>query len=272
MKFNGVNLLTSAEALGVKLAEYLPNIFGTLILIIVGFFLAKVIGKMVSSGLAAMGVDKTSTKLELDGYLTGLGVKSTLSELFGKVVFWLIMLTFIISASEALNLERITSTIDVFVLYLPNIIAAGFILILGLMASRFIKSLVLTSVEKLELSYGASIGNFVYSIAILIVLSLTVDQLQLETDLLNNILLILLFSSGIGFAIAFGLGGKTYAERVMSGITIGSSLKEGSKIEFKGNKYEVVTLKLGVVVLKMDDGSINIIPNNELSNTSYKIV
>lgn len=264
------SLKNSAEVLWTKLAEYVPNIIGTILLLMVGYIVSKMLSSVSIKVLKTIGIDKISEKIGFHEGLEKVGIRLKVSDLFGKVFFWLIMLTFVISASEALNLEKVTITIDTFVRYLPNIVGAGFIFVLGLMIAHFLRSLIESSTQKISLEYGKTLATVVHSIAVVVVSILAIDQLQLETELLSQIIEIILMSAGVALALSFGIGTKDLSKNIISGIYIKEQLKPGSNIEFNdinGNVKQVGTVNTTV---ELSDGKKVHIPNSALTENIIK--
>ena len=143
------------------------------------------------------------------------------------------MLVFIISASEALHLDKITGTIDAFVRYLPNIIGSGLIFILGLMAVHLLKNVIEDSSEKIGLAYGKILATVIHLIAVVVVSVLAINQLQLEVDLINRIVEIILISAGVVIALSLGLGTKDLSKNIVSSLSLREQLKPGVHLEFE---------------------------------------
>ncbi|MCZ0932361.1 MAG: mechanosensitive ion channel [Oligoflexia bacterium] len=264
------SLESSTQILWEKLVEYIPNVLGTLILLVAGYFISKLLAKISIKILRTVGIDKVSEKIGLHKTLEKLGVQLKSSDLFGRIFFWLIMLVFIISASEALHLNKITETIDAFVRYLPNIIGAGLIFILGLMAVQFLKNIVEDFSQKAGLEYGKILASVIHFVAVIVVGVLAVEQLQLETELIKNIMEILLISAGVVLALSLGLGTKDLSKSWVSGLSLKEQIKQGSHLEFENIKG--VVKKVGAIntTVDLDDGAKAHIPNSTLITNTFK--
>ncbi len=264
------SLENSAEILWTKLAGYVPNIFGTLLLLAVGYFISKLTAKVSIKILQTVGIDKVSEKVGLHTALQRMGIQLKSSDLFGKVFFWLIMLIFIISASEALQLEKITDTIDAFVRYLPNILGAGLILILGLMAAHFLKDIIESVSQKAVLGYGKALAAVIHIIAVVMVSVLAIDQLQLETELINRIMEITLISVGVVLALSLGLGTKELSKNIVSGLSVREQIKPGSYLEFEGISGTVKKISSLSVIIETSEGKKAHIPHSALVSHVFK--
>ena len=176
------SLEASLEAVWTKFIEYTPNIFGTVLLLLVGYLVSKLVASFSKRILRTIGLDKAGEKIGLHKSLEHIGIKLKISELFGVVFFWLMMFIFILSASEILNLIKITDTIDVFIRYLPNIIGAGLIFVLGLMAAQFFKNIIEGMSKQISPVYSKVLSSVIYFIIVVLVSVLAINQLQLENS------------------------------------------------------------------------------------------
>ena len=264
------SLESSSQILWEKLVEYIPNIFGTIFLLVVGYFIAKLVAKLSVKFLRILGLDKISEKIGLHKTFEKLNIQLQSSDLFGKVFFWLIMLVFIISASEALNLDKITETIDAFVRYLPNIIGSGLIFILGLMAVHFLKNIIEDFSAKVGLVYGKVLATLIHLIAVVVVSVLAINQLQLETDLINRIVEIILISAGVVIALSLGLGTKDLSKNIVSSLSLKEQIKPGAYLEFEEISGTVKQVGAVNTVIELSEGKKVHIPNSLLVSHIFK--
>ena len=260
----------SIQILWEKLVEYIPNIFGTIILLVAGYFISKLVAKISIKVLKILRIDKISEKVGLHKTFEKLGIQLKSSDLFGKIFFWLIMLVFIISASEALHLDKITGTIDAFVRYLPNIIGSGLIFILGLMAVHLLKNVIEDFSEKIGLAYGKILATVIHLIAVVVVSVLAINQLQLEVDLINRIVEIILISAGVVIALSLGLGTKDLSKNIVSSLSLREQIKPGVHLEFENISGTVKQVGVVNTVVELSEGKKVHIPNSMLISNVFK--
>ncbi len=125
------SLVTAMTALWTKVANFIPNLFVALILVLLGFVVAKLLDTLLSKLLAKLGLDRLMAGTGLTKMLGRVGIHVPISTLVGKIVYWFILLVFLVSAAEALGLERVSSTLDMLALYLPKVFGAALVLLAG---------------------------------------------------------------------------------------------------------------------------------------------
>jgi len=121
---------------------YLPKGFGALMLLGLGILLGKIVSVGISRLLNMIGVDRLLSGTGLLAMLKKIGSKKTISQIVGLLGFWAVFLLFLISATEVLHLALLSETLTGLVNYLPKIGMATLILILGLLATNFVRDLI----------------------------------------------------------------------------------------------------------------------------------
>ena len=247
-----------------KVASFIPDLVAAIVIVVLGFLVAKLIDAVLSKGLAKLGLDRLLAGVGVNKLLARSGITIAPSALIGKVVYWFIVLTFLISAAESLGLARVSSTLDAFVLYLPKVFGAALILLAGLLLSHFVNGGVRGAGESIGIDYAAGLGRLAQGLLVIITASLVIGQLQIETDLLNTVVAIVLVSFGAAAAIALGLGSKTIVTQILAGIYIRELYEVGDRIRMgdeEGVIDEIGTVKTSLVD---DDGRLVSVPNTTL--------
>lgn len=135
-------LLRPVEGLLDELLAFLPNIFAAAVIMVVGYFIAKLIRKIVTNLLAAIGTDRLSERVGLTGVLG----KQRLSDVLGTIVYVLVLLPVIIAALNALSIDAVTAPasemLDMILAAIPQILAAAVVLIIAYVIGKLVGGLV----------------------------------------------------------------------------------------------------------------------------------
>lgn len=255
-----------------KFAEFLPSLLTAIALLIGGHFIAKLIARATAKLLEKLGLDRVAETTGILSSFKNTGLNASPSLLLSKILYWLVFLTFIISASEALGLERVAATIDHFVLYLPKVISALILMLIGLFVAGFVRTAIEAALGSMNLGYERSIGNIVYALIVIIVLSLSINQLEIETDLLNQVVVIFLTAGAGAVALALGLGTRSVAGNVVAGVYAREMYETGNRIKVDEITGEVIEITSTAIVLKTDDDKRITIPNSVLIEQQVEIL
>lgn len=209
-------ILQPVHSLINQIMVFVPTLLGALLLLLLGWLLAKAIEGLVVRILKTVTLDKLADQIQLSTVLSKGGIKYKLSELLGVIVYWLIMLAVIMVVFNALQLTVAAELFQSVVAFLPNVIAAVFILVLGIFAAAFLSSTVRTTASNAGIAQSHLLAQFAQTV---VVISATVVALQqLHIQLVGEVFLIILGGVSLGCALAFGLGCKDLAGRYVADI------------------------------------------------------
>lgn len=258
------SLVNAMGALWSKVAGFIPNLFVALVLVLLGFVVAKLLDTILSKLLGKLGLDRLMNGTGLTKVLKRIGIQSSVSALVGKVVYWFILLIFLVSAAEALGLQRVSATLDVLALYLPKVFVAALILVAGILLAQLLSGVVRGAAEGVRLEYGQALGRVAQWLVIIISISVAIGQLEVKADLLNNVIAIVLISIGLAIALALGLGSREVAGQILAGIYVRELYEVGQVVqvgEVSGQIEEIGTVKTSILT---SDGELVSIANRTM--------
>ena len=208
-----VVLLEPARTVLGQIGQFLVNILLVLIILVVGWLISKVIRSVVTKGLRAIKLDELSDRIELDAVLEKGGITYSLSELIGVICYWLALLVTFMVAVNSIGLTIAAELLNKVVLYIPNVIAAIFILILGMFIATLLKNIVQTAANNAGVSQVKFLSKVVEVIIMVFAIFVALEQLNIGIRITELTLSIVLGTVGLGLALAFGLGCKEIAGR-----------------------------------------------------------
>lgn len=199
-----------------QIRQFFINILLVLVILIIGWLAAKIIKVLVTKLLKSVKVDDLSEKIELDDLLSKGGIPYTFSELLGIVFYWLGLLITFVVAVNAIGLTIANDLLNRVVLYIPNIVSAIFILILGMFVAIMLRNIVQTAATNAGLAQAKILSKFVEVIVVVFAVLVTFEQLGIAPRLIELIVSIILASFGLAFALAFGFGCQDIARKFLN--------------------------------------------------------
>jgi mechanosensitive ion channel-like protein len=198
-----------------ELFAFLPNLVGALLVLLVGLFIAKAVSALVRRGVRAAGADRALATGTPGKYKQQFAPSLEPSGVISTIVFWLVFGLAIMLAVSTLGIEALTAFISNVVAYLPNVIAAILILLVAVAVAGAVGGIAQ------RLMGGTMLGRLVQTavpvLVIAIALFMALVQLKIATEIVVATYVIVLGSIGLGFALAFGLGGRNVADRMLTG-------------------------------------------------------
>jgi hypothetical protein len=204
------------KAMLVKVMGYIPSLAGAIVILLVGWLLAKLLEAVVVRVLKAIKLDMVSDKAGIAKVLSQGEIRMSLSELLGAVVYWIVTLMVIATALNALNLTIAADLVSKLVEYVPNILGAIFILLAGAMVANFVGTMVRTAASNAGVANAKLLGQVTQTVLVIVAIVIAIEQLKIASTLIVLAVNVILISIGIGAALAFGLGCKEIAGKAMS--------------------------------------------------------
>ncbi|GAB2569259.1 membrane protein [Kribbella endophytica] len=188
-----------------KLLGFIPNLLGGLVILAVGYFVAKLLGNLVGKLLGKVGFDQWMERAGVSGVLQRSGTGLTASAMLGKVVFWFVFLISFTMFASALGVPEISNFMSSMLGYIPRIFAAIVIVCLAALFANFLAAIIRGATGNETL---AKVGKY----AILVYAAFAaLTQLGIAVQLTGNTLLIVLGGAALALGLAFGLGGREMA-------------------------------------------------------------
>jgi hypothetical protein len=187
-----------------------------LAILVLGWIVAKLIQTIFVRLLKAVKADGLADRIKLAEMLEKGGIRRTFSDLVGVILYWIIMLVVLVAALKALQLTGAAELLQRLVAFVPDVVAAVFILILGILAAGFLAATIRTVASNAGIDQAQFLGQLVQ--AIVIVFSVVVALQQLQIQFVGDAFLVILGAISFGVALAFGLGCKDLAGRWVSGL------------------------------------------------------
>lgn len=198
-----------------RVAGFLPTFIGVLVILIAGWIIAGALKNVVIKVLKLIQLDTASEKSGLGDILRRGGIRQTVSELIGALIYWLIMLMVFMTALNALGMTVAAALLDKVILYIPNVIAAMFILSLGIFFSSMVGTIVRTASSNAGITQAKFLGQATQTVIMIFAAIITLEQLNIASSVLNLTINIILASMGLALALAVGLGSKDIAGKLM---------------------------------------------------------
>lgn len=206
------------KAMLIKIWGYVPTLVGAIVILAVGWIIAKLLEALVVRVLKSARLDAACDSAGVTNVLAQGDIKMTVSELIGALVYWLLVLVVIVTALNALNLTIAADLLSRLVEYVPNIIAAVFVLIFGSFLASFISAIVRTSASNAGIHNAKLLAKVSHAVLVIFAIIIAVEQLRIATALIALAVNVILASIGIGIALAFGLGCKDIAGKFVSDV------------------------------------------------------
>src|SRR3989344_4120331 len=209
-------VVTSLQNLWDVFIAFLPNLVVALVVFIIGWAIAAALGRVVAQIIRAIKVDNLLEKLGLRGPVERAGFRMDVGHFIGQLVKWFLILVFLMAATDILGLTQVTDFLQVVLFYIPSIIVAVIILLLGVMLAEFTQRLIRASVDAAGLMSAGFLATLAKWAIFIFALFAALDQLGVANTFIITVLQGLVAMLAIAGGLAFGLGGQNAAKDFIS--------------------------------------------------------
>lgn len=206
-------LVEPAKLMLAEIGRFLMNLLMVILILIIGWIISKGIKMLVIKVLKTLKVDDLSERIELDNILAKGGIQFTLTELIGVVFYWVGLLVTFVVAINAVGLTIAADLLNQIILYVPNVIAAIFILISAMFVATILKNIVKAAASNIGLAQANLFSKIVEVVIMVFAIAIALQQLGIGSRIIELTISIILGALGLSLALAFGLGCRDIAEK-----------------------------------------------------------
>lgn len=244
--------------------NFIPNLVNGLIILIIGYLIARLVRWILAAVLWRLKIDPLIERTGITGSLRGLGVKTPISQIIAQTIFALLLLSFLITATRLMGLEAVARVLEQVLSFLPNLIAATIIFMLGGVAAQFVGNLVTTVGAASGISYAGRVGRIIQYLISLFVVVLALGQLGVDTSILVTAITIVIAAFGLALGLALGLGARGVVYNVLAGYYVRQRFPVGHPVVLGDVRGAVsATGGANTVVTTVEGGSV-VVPNSML--------
>lgn len=217
--FESSTLLASLSRLWGDFVAILPDLVLGLILLIVGWLVARLLRRVAIRILRALHVNELAEKAGIDDFLVQGGVPVTTVTLLAGTLYWLILAGVFMILLESLGFTTAGVLVERVVLFVPNLVLATGILVFGALLARVIGAVILSYLSNIGSTAAEPVAALARYAMLVFVLFMAAEQLAIRTEVLVSAFQIAFASVCLAAALAFGLGGREWAAQLIARYT-----------------------------------------------------
>jgi len=199
----------------VQIGAYLPRLGVALALLLAGWLVAKALRFAAVKALRAFNFHVLTGRAGIDAFMQQGGSEKDTTDLFGLIVFWLVLLGALTVAFNGLGLTQVTELLGRVLLFLPKLLVGLLVLVFGLYFARFVGQSVQAYCHRAGIGDAALLGSIVQYAIVTFVLLIAIDHIDIGRGLVQETFLILLTGVVLALALAFGIGGRDRAAALL---------------------------------------------------------
>lgn len=248
------------ENLTTYVTDFVPRALTGIVILIVGWLVAKVIQKLLQGILGKIKFDEFLERLGVRKMLTKAALRDKPSRFVPRIIYYVIVIIFLRMAAVAVGLTEVADAINTMLGYVPSVFAAIIILLFGNVIAQFAGKAVAQSADNAGIEYSKALGRLVTSIIVFLVMVFALAQLKIDMAIVNSVVLIVVGGFALAFAMAFGLGARGIMRNIVAGFYARKAFNVGDEIKVAGEEGTIKAINATMTLMERK-GKVSAVPN-----------
>ncbi|MBP9821944.1 MAG: hypothetical protein KBC81_00625 [Candidatus Pacebacteria bacterium] len=198
-----------------SVAGFIPRLVAALVVFLIGWLVAVLLGKLVYHIVRVLHIDNALTKVGFRRAWEKSGFRLDTPKLFCELVKWFFVIVFLMAATNILGLTEVTNFLQSVVYYIPNVVISAIILLVSILVAKFLEGIVQGSVRAAGLASANFLGALTKWAVFVFGLLIALVQLKVADDVIKYVILGLIAAISLAIGLSFGLGGARHAEEAI---------------------------------------------------------
>ena len=192
-----------------------PKLIAFLLILIVGWIIAAIIARAVQAILRTVKFNDLAQRAGIAGFVRDMGMDTDSSGVLAGIVKWFIRLIFLVAAFDALGLPAVSAVLQQFLLWIPNLVVALVVLVIGGLLANALAHIVRGATAEAGLGNPDLLANVARIAVLVFAVVVAVNQIGIATTLVNTLFMGFVFSVALALGLSFGLGGRETAAQIV---------------------------------------------------------
>jgi small-conductance mechanosensitive channel len=249
-------LLSAFREMATSLVRAAPRILVALVLVVAALAVAKLVEMGLRALLKRLRFDALMERLGLTATLGRLGLSRPPAAFLARAFYFLLLFLFARIGSDVLGLTAVSQALGSFLAYVPNLVAATLIFLLGSLGAQVASRAVARMASESGIEYASSLGGLVYALIFFFVGIMALGQLRIDTEIVRLVTAGVLAAGALGFGLSLGLGTKEITRNILAGFYARKVFTIGEEMEIRGERGALKAITPTQTLLERDNRTI----------------
>lgn len=270
-QLSGLDFLGMLRDLLSQFMAVIPSFIGAITVFFVGWIIAGSLARLIKRLVALAGIDKAADRLNNIEMIEKSGVRIVPSVLLSKVLYYFLMIIFAMAATDLLGMEAVSDLMSDFINYIPNILTASIVLLLGIVLADLVKGAVLAAAKSIGVPSAGLIANFIFYFLVLAVVMSALTQAGINTEFIGQNLTVIIAGIMLAFAIGYGLASRQTMANFLASFYSKNKVRKGDLIRIGDAEGMVIDMD-SISVTLLDGTQKIIIPMSRLNSENIIVL
>lgn len=231
----------------------IPGFLLAIFILLIGFLVARIIRALTNRFVKNLG--RFIPYKNIQDHLQPAKLEPS-ATLISNILYWIIIFFFLTIATETSGLPVITTLFSSILNYLPKIVVAVLICVIGIIGGVILRDLITSTATSAGITYGVILGKIGQFTLLSISILIGINYVGIDITILTNIILILLSAVLLGAALAFALGAKTSVSNILATHYLQKRYKIGQIIKIKDIEGRIINITTINVIIETSEGQV----------------
>ncbi len=253
-----------------RFSEAAPKLLFALLILLLGRIVAGLVRRVVQRVLASLRVDRLAEQLNDIDIVQRTGMKIQISGVISQMVFYVLMLGFVIFATDMLGIPAITDMVRDVIDYLPALFSAFVLFLLGLFLADMVRGAVQTTCQSMGIPSAKMIGTAVFYFLFITIAVSALSQAKISTGFIASNLTVVIGALALAFAVGYGLAARDLVANYIAGHYNRNKVRIGDDVRIAGVRGKVVLIDSTSMILQTPERAI-IIPLSKMTTEKVEV-
>ena len=251
-------LLNILQTLIMQFVSFIPKFISALVILFIGVLISRLVSTIIRKVLLGIGIDRLGEKLNQIDIVRDSGIQIKLSEVVSKVLYFFILIVFVTAAAETLGVAAITGLVTSLVNFIPQLITAALMLMIGIVVADALKGGVVSLCASFNIASGRLLGSIVFIFFFAVTIITVLGQAGINTELLESSFNLLIGAVFLAFAVGYGLASRDVMANILSSFYSKNKFKEGQTIRIEGITGQITQVDTTSLTLQTGESTTTI--------------
>ena len=232
----------------------IPRVLVGIVVVVAMLLVAKLIERVLRAVLVRIRFDGLLEQAGIDKLLQRIGIRQSLNQVLPRLTYFLLLLIFAQTAADGFGLTTISEGIAAMFAYLPNVVAAVLLLVVGTSVSQFAGRMVTQAAEESGIEFARPLGSLVSGLILFIVGVMAIGQLRFDTDMVRIVTICTLSGLALAFGLSVGLGSRDITRNLLAGFYARKIFSPGDSLEIRGQRGILKAIAPTQTLIEQDTG------------------
>lgn len=253
-----------------RFSEAAPKLLFALLILLIGRVIAGAFRRIVRRILAGLQVDRLAERLNDIDIVQRTGMKVEISSVVAQMLYYVLMLGFVIFATDMLGIPAITQMVRDVIDYLPALFSAFVLFLLGLFVADMVRGVALTTLQSMGIASAKMIASAVFYFLFITIAISALSQAKISTGFIASNLTVVIGALALAFAFGYGLAARDLVANYLAGHYNRNKVRVGDDICISGVRGKVVVIDSTSIILQTPERAI-IIPLSKMTTEKVEV-